>query len=101
MPETIKLISKTIPTFEIYQARAQNQLRIKCIQGQITKLTQNQVYSRQKLQNQLRIKCIQAKISITYQGQKNLISKTIPQPQMHWQNNNKHSFKIVTNNLTL
>ena len=47
MPETIKLISKTIPSFEIYQVQAQNQLRIKCIQAQITKPTQNQVYSRQ------------------------------------------------------
>ena len=71
------------------------------------KPTQNQVYSRQnhktnsessvfkpKSQNQIKIKCIQAKISITYQRQKKMISKTIPQPQMHWQNNNKHSFKI-------
>ena len=83
MPETIKLISKTIPSVLIYQAQAQNQLRIKCIQGKITKPTQNQVYSNQnhktnsessvfkpKSQNQLRIKCIQAKISITYQRQK-------------------------------
>ena len=47
MPETIKLISKTMLSFEIYQAQAQNQLRIKCIQAKITKPTQNQVYARQ------------------------------------------------------
>ena len=47
MPETIKLISKTIPSFDTYQARAQNQLRIKYIQAKITKPTQNQVYSSQ------------------------------------------------------
>ena len=47
MPETIKLISKTIPSILIYQVQAQNQLRIKCIQGKITKPTQNQVYSSQ------------------------------------------------------
>ena len=45
MPEAIKLISKTIPSILIYQAQAQNQLRIKCIQDRITKPTQNQVYS--------------------------------------------------------
>ena len=47
MPETIKLISKTIPSILIYHVQVQNQLRIKCIQTKITKPTQNQVYSNQ------------------------------------------------------
>ena len=72
---------KTIPSILIYQVQAQNQLRIKCIQGKITKPTQNQVYSSQ---NQHHIP----------ETKKTADIKNNTPAADDWQNNNKHSFKI-------
>ena len=78
---------------EIYQVQAQNQLRIKCIQAKITKPTQNQVYSSQNHKTNSESSVFKPKSASHTGDNKKMISKSIPQPWMHWQNNNKHSFK--------
>ena len=65
------------------------------ISGASTKPTQNQVFkakSQKTTQNQVHSSQNQHHIPET---KKKLILKTIPQPWTHWQNNNKHSFKIL------
>ena len=59
-----------------------------------TKPTQNQVYSRQNHKTNSESSVFKPKSTSHTRDKKKLISKTIRQPQTHWQNNNKHSFKI-------
>ena len=98
MSETINLISKTIPSILIYQVRAQNQLRIKCIQGRITKPTQNQVYSRQNHKTNSESSVFKPKSAPYTRDKKKLISKTITKLQMHWKIIINTALKFVTNN---